>query len=527
MNEFFRLAVSNVARLGDTDIFPFPIENHIFYDEPERIVKILHHIHNNFDAELAENPPINLSALSPVGYTGFRWATQVDPIWNAYFLALVISLGDRIEECRLPIDVVFSYRFHPNTERGMLFDPTVGWNEFQERSLGYSREYPHVLICDIADFYSRVYHHRLENSLLQLNDKGDGHRRIMSLLSSFSDSSYGLPVGGPAARLLSELLLNRTDRLLRTEEIPFCRFSDDYHIFAHSQEEAYQHLVFLSEKLFQNEGLSLQKAKTRILTSSEFRKTSELMNPDHDDDNGQHELFRLPLRFDPYSATAEEDYEALKERVRRIDIFGMLGRELSKSRIHTPTTRRLIRAIRYLEQKPKDQAILSLMENLPLLSPVFGTVMIVVRDTFDDLSDEAQKEVCAGIMSLIREGSHLIRVGINMAFAIRVLCRRRSEESEVLLAQLYRDAKSELVQRDIILIMAKWQVHYWISDARNHYNQMRPWQRRAFIIASYCLRDEGMHWRRRAQHGFSPFESLLRDWTAKRFAGASIANLPV
>jgi retron-type reverse transcriptase len=64
-----------------------------------------------------------------------------------------------------------------------------------------------------------------------------------------------LPVGGPAARLLSELLLNRVDRLLTSENIKFCRFVDDYVVYTHSREEAQSALIKLTQLLIKNKGL--------------------------------------------------------------------------------------------------------------------------------------------------------------------------------------------------------------------------------------------------------------------------------
>lgn len=59
------------------------------------------------------------------------------------------------------------------------------------------------------------------------------------------------------------------------EGINFIRFVDDYLIFAESRERAHSALIRLNELLLTNEGLSLQKAKTRILTSAEFLATSD------------------------------------------------------------------------------------------------------------------------------------------------------------------------------------------------------------------------------------------------------------
>ncbi|HVH78795.1 MAG TPA: hypothetical protein VM782_05350, partial [Stellaceae bacterium] len=102
MQIFLENALQNIIRTGDTDIFPFPPENFLFFDEKARVVDLLLDIHNNFKNRLAGFPPAHEGALTPVSYTGFRWATQLDPLWNAYFLALVLSIADQIELARIP-----------------------------------------------------------------------------------------------------------------------------------------------------------------------------------------------------------------------------------------------------------------------------------------------------------------------------------------------------------------------------------------------------------------------------------------
>jgi hypothetical protein len=80
MDEFFKRAIANVIRHGDTDIFPFPVENHIFFDKPSECLALLKDIHRDFDLSLSRYPPAHDAALAPVNYTGFRWATQIDPL---------------------------------------------------------------------------------------------------------------------------------------------------------------------------------------------------------------------------------------------------------------------------------------------------------------------------------------------------------------------------------------------------------------------------------------------------------------
>jgi hypothetical protein len=291
------------------------------------VVSLLLDLDAHFSDRLAQLPPSHYSALAAVGYTGFRWATQLDPFWNAFFLGLVLSIADEIEATRIPKNenIIFSYRYNWDDDKATTFDNYYNWRSFMEHSIAVARDKKFVVLCDISEFYQRLNHHRLDNALKHLSLKGDQPSKIMDFLSNFSGTnSFGIPVGGPAARILSELLLNQIDRLLRAEGILFCRFADDYHLFCDTYPEAFRILVFLSERLIQNQGLQLQKAKTRIMSGSEFISTSPL-GPEEDDDEPpadrgapdlkeqSQNLMRFAIRFDPYSPTAADDYEALKE----------------------------------------------------------------------------------------------------------------------------------------------------------------------------------------------------------------------
>jgi hypothetical protein len=58
-----------------------------------------------------------------------------------------------------------------------------------------AEEYTHVGVVDISDFYSRIYHHRLEN-VLKTVCKGDGNtvKVIDTLLRKLNSGySFGLP----------------------------------------------------------------------------------------------------------------------------------------------------------------------------------------------------------------------------------------------------------------------------------------------------------------------------------------------
>lgn len=534
-----KLAVQNVIKHGDTDIFPFPFENHAFFDKEAEAVELVIKYDENFEQYLNQFPPKNVSSLTPVTYSGFRWATQIDPIWNAHFLASVTAIGESIERARIDRknEVIFSYRFEPNTETGDVFSREVGWLQFMKKSLELAEIHPFTVICDISEFYPRLGHHRLENALRQVAGETPYPKRIMSFLSNFSNTnSFGLPIGGPAARLLSEITINQVDRLLQSKGIVFTRFADDYHLFAQTKEDAYRNLIFLSEKLFINQGLTLQKSKTRIMTSTEFKATSPIKDEQKPEeqqavdaaiDHSRATLMRFSLRFDPYSPTADDDYEALKAEVRKFDIVGMLKEELAKSRVHTSLARKIISAIKFLEGKSKQDAVLSVMDNCDVLYPIFSSVLMMIDDQFDQLEEGTQNSVLAKIQQLIDQDSHVFRVDMHMSFAIRVLAHSNTPQVQFLLQKLFDSRPSELIRRDIILVMARWGEWYWLSDLKNRYRELSAPERRAFIASSFILKDEGKHWRDHMKKEFDPFEMLVLKWAGEKMQAQQNWSVPL
>ncbi len=520
------LAVRNVAEHGDTDVFPFPLENHWFHDESAAVVALLEELDRDFDRWLSDYPIVFAKVLAGVGYVGFRAATQIDPIWNAYLLALVLETAPDIEGARIAPDkgVIFSYRYRPSVERSTLFDPDLGWASYHRNILATAGSYEIVVSTDISDFYSRVYHHRLKNALEQATANTEVVRRIMSILAGLSlGTSYGLPVGGHAGRILAELLLNRTDRLLAGNGVHFARFVDDYTLFANTREEAQAQLVFLSNVLMSNEGLTLSRSKTRFMTSAEALRSSPLAVPESGaslDEAEARAFLRLRLRYDPYSPTAVEDYFKLAEEVQRFDITKMLAREMRKSRIDEAIVRQLVKAIRFMDPAVRDDAVLSLLQNIEVLYPVFPTVAILLKAVLPDLNEGTRLQLFEVIRELIRRRSHIVLVPTNMAYAIRLSAYDRSEETDALLIELYNDpAADTMLRRDIILAMARRGVDYWVSDIIKRFAVLSPWEKRALLAASYVLGDEGKYWRDGIRRQLSSTDRRFMEWVGRKNDG--------
>jgi hypothetical protein len=445
-------------------------------------------------------------------------------MWNAYFLALVLEVAPALEAARLPEseEKVFSYRLAQVSDDDAGLFVAEGWKRFQDRTRALAEGNPFVVSVDIADFYARIYHHTLENAVRRSDPGGNITRQLKQMLALFSGgTSYGLPVGGPAARILAEAVLNNVDHLLASEDDlnNFCRYADDYRFFVADLAQAHRVVARLSEILLRNEGLTLQKTKTRIMTSREYQSALDPVVPD----KGTAAAFlNLHVHFDPYSATADDDYEQLKAQLTEFDVLGLLRTELTKSRVHAALVRRLVAAIQFMDPGTQEQALLSLLENLEKLTPVVPQVMRAMRACLDDLPEEFGESVHAQIRKLIEEKHYLTQVDLNLSYMVRVLAQRHSLENEQLLIKLFpgphgfSTATAPTVQRDIMLILARWQVAYWLSNQKNYVGSGQAWVKRAFLIASYVLGDEGDHWRKAARNGLGDFDLIVRDWAAEK-----------
>ena len=127
-------------------------------------------------------------------------------------------------------------------------------------------------LTDIADFYPRLYLHRLDNALDTASTQHHHVAALKSLLKGWNFSvSYGIPVAR-SSRLLAEVTIDDVDRTLLSEGITYCRYSDDFRLLAQNDRKAHEQLALLANTLFENHGLTLQPQKTMIVDIDTFRQ---------------------------------------------------------------------------------------------------------------------------------------------------------------------------------------------------------------------------------------------------------------
>lgn len=542
MNDFYKMAVRSISKKGDTDIFPFPIENALFYDKPEAIVDILQDMDKAYNDSGKATPVDSIKTSIPVGYTGFRWATLIDPAWNAFFLAEVLNISGQIEQKRIPVEenCIFSYRMNYDEENGTLFDREVNWKAFYENSgkIAVDNKYQSILSFDISDFYNRIYHERLRDVLLtEVGADINSVDRIIGLVSGIAtwNDPYGLPVGGNASRILAEAFLIRSDNFMKESGIKFCRFVDDYIVFADSAGHAYNLLNSCADYFQREMGLSLQKNKTSIMTQSEFTRhiKSVFDEIEGDKDPARTSFLKLNLNVDPYSATADDELRDLKDQIDGSGIIRLLKAECRKTRINQFLGKQLIRAVQYLDIKDISEAFTVLSFDFEKFYPVFPNIMRAAYYNLLKCDEKTINIFIDRISKLVESNSYIIQPDNNASYAMRVLSLVKSELTEKTISKLYErhdnldSNTSALIRMNAVYAMTNLGNFEWIHNRLNEFPQLSPWERRAVVAASAFLAEEGKSWRNKCQADCSPLEKLIGEWTSEKRSDNPNWKLPL
>lgn len=212
--------------------------------------------------------------LAAKGRYSFRYVTQLDPLEYLLFTALIHEVGGRLEGIRVPKgeQKAFSWRFLAG-RAGQMFDPEYRWHDFNERcrALAERRTCRWVVVADIADFFPHIYIHPLETALDRATHRSPEAYCLLRMISNWNAFvSYGLPVGLAGSRILAEAAIADVDEAIEGQQLHHCRYSDDMRIFCTSEVQARRALEHLAMHLFETHGLTLQPAKTEILTKQEY-----------------------------------------------------------------------------------------------------------------------------------------------------------------------------------------------------------------------------------------------------------------
>jgi len=193
-------ALNFIEEYGNSVFLPQPFEISAIRYNWNNILPILMRIDL-----LSYRPERAFKIIAPKQKYTVRPIHLLNPIDNILFTGLVYRLASTIEEKRTQVcnDKIFSMRFKVDNQNGN-FILENDWEKFSEKLKDKSSEYEMVAKADIVDFFSRIYLHRLENSVDSICGMEYEIRSLMRFLEHWSNgTSYGIPVGPLASNIRS------------------------------------------------------------------------------------------------------------------------------------------------------------------------------------------------------------------------------------------------------------------------------------------------------------------------------------
>jgi hypothetical protein len=468
-----------------------------------------------------------LKVFAPKNRANIRLLHLLHPQDLIVYTALVLISKSDIEASRIPLNAkrVFSYRADirkPNE----LYN-SRGTYEAYQKQLAIRAAKPRVrfaAIADIADFYSRIYQHRLENvieSVATSQRVRDVARVLVRKLigNIMNRDSYGIPVGPYASRLLAEALLIDVDSSLQSQGVDFVRWVDDYSIFCRTEYEAQSILFSLGEWLFSKHGLTLQSAKTKILTIDNYRCEYLFDHGDQLTDRDTVVNILRDFRIG-YEVVVGDDNEDLVDEaevqealavLQGSNLKGMLEASLEDTTLvdYQAVTYALTRLPRIpgAPSRLKREVLHLVIDNAELLYPVAEHIAKYVL-SFDDLSRVEQKQIARKLLKPLKS-KRFPPPPYYAMWILHVFASAPQWNHTQDIVKLYIEATSEVIKRFAALAIHTSGTRAQALAVKDEYIAASPLLRLAILFATKKLgNDERKHWRL-AQGVSGSLEKLL------------------
>lgn len=500
-------AIRHIVRYGDTDVFPHLPELVFLREEASNVAKEL----SELDLENYE-PGNAVEALGPKSRFGFRIVHQLNYLDTILFLSAVIEIGGAIEQRRLPSNEIqaFSYRFSPD-DKGAIFSPNHTYKEWLKAQIEYvenNLKVKHIVATDISDFYARINFHRLENLLDEAAPSHGAAKYIKRHIKRIrARQSFGLPVGGSASRLLAELSLTDTDTALMEGGHVATRFVDDYRIFLEAGDDPYDALAFAAEQLGISEGLSLNVAKTKVSSRTEFLDHLDHLITDVSDEaeGAALEALTSDLYFDD-----EPNPEELEE-LQSLNLLGFLRNEVGKDSYDIGRIKVIFRALKIARPLEAVPYLITNFSELVVFAKEMTLLMQVLeRDNpgcFDELTDQVIEAVLrppAASIQLIK--TWLLELFVRGTVPIAANALRRLD-----------NLNSPLDRRQLHLVRGRIGDINFFRRNKTAFDLIPELERTCFVWGASCLPDDEYRaWLMSIKRKFgTPTGSLFVDWVRK------------
>ena len=411
---------------------------------------------------------------------------------------------------------VFSFRVDTK-KADRLYDSRGGYSLFTEQlsKKAQKASVKYVGVADIADFYPKIYQHRLENVIQTLNPNprsNDVARVLVKKLISklMGLNSYGIPVGPYASRILAEAVLIDVDSFLCMNNMDFVRWVDDFHIFCKSEYEAQASLFRLGEWLYSNHGLTLQSAKTKIYPISRY-KGAFIETPEENLSKRDTAVALLQTvdtdykdEKDERKELDEQEVQNLIQKLQSVDLLSMLEESISdKSLVDYKIVKYVLTKLPLVPELPnelKHKILDIVIENAGLLYPASEEIARYVL-SFTHLAKSDKKKVAKKLFKPLTS-KHSPPPDYYVMWILYIFSTSEDWNHIKNIIKIYRDSNSEIVKRYAALAVAKGGSRNEALIIKDDISSASALFKLAILEATKKLgKDERKHWKR--THQFS------------------------
>jgi retron-type reverse transcriptase len=504
-SDSIKWAIDFTQRHSDGDIFPSIIELLAISSDPNGLIEALK------DKPLTNFAPQSCRRfIVPKDEVSYRQATQLHPQDSIILTALVYQYGMGIENRRKDKSITYSYRFDPKMDHGLYGDKSL-WNEFWETAHLKSRSYSHILYCDIADFYNQIYHHTVENQLAESGFPNQAIKWVIKLLESTTAGvSRGVPIGPHAIHLLAECTLIPIDNSLSFSGLHFIRYADDIIVFCKSSLDAHKALSLIATTLDKQQRLMLQKHKTKVYSSDDFRNICREMIEDRPISNEEDRLLNIVRKYsggDPYATITYNDISPDDWKEFSADVVNEIVREyLNRSEVDYIRLRWFFRR---LTQVGHPGALRVAIDNIQSLGPCIANICSYIA-SIQSIPPAEWKDIGEDLLQLLE--SDPIRDNEFFRLSILSLFSKNEHINHFVKLAGSFSSSDPSARREILLSANVNNASDWLRELKENYDSMDQWQKMAF---TYCVsalpRDEKKYFINRCSYA-CPFDEQLSEW---------------
>lgn len=529
-DDALEFARAHIEAFFDSDFFPKPDEYQAIWASWSDVKKFLSTMH-------VEKLPLAQPQTMPARKKdrGYRIVHQLEPTAAIVYTALAYMVAPDIEAARVAPNVAFAYRIA--IKDGSFFGPDAGYLAFVKECRQLATEHEFVLSTDIADFYNRIYIHRIENGITAAKAALAPTAKTIEdfLMKLNGKASQGIPIGPSASIIMAEAVLNDVDQLLMTRGFRHTRYVDDIRIFASSRSDLEALLEELVHHLYEQHRLQLSGPKTRIATGAEF--LSRLTTPEEeenerlvglihavsdyqhasdadlalmvkrylDDGTGKKTRPAAKGRWSKMLEMIERDRDRTVEHIRRRVLTEVLRSGLEQDPIDLGQVRHALRQARRWRVTDLAPVVL---ENFERLEPVLPEAMLYLQS----LDAATESSLLAEIRALLTHPAYA-----RSRFARHWVCWYLSSKPELL-------ADKKIGKLFWTKTPAEWQMRAaratrnlaLVRVQRSTIAGLGPRDRRAVVMASEVLpRAERLPWLA-SLTSQDPIEGWIIEWAKKQ-----------